>query len=65
MLYGAGSNALGIVDPSMRFNLYTRGDINPRQLTVLPTNIDDIPIVAASTKFIGSIFNTFSNLNFA
>lgn len=56
MLYGAGSNALGLIDPSMKFNLYSRGDINPRQLTVLPTNISDIPIVAASTKFVGNLF---------
>jgi hypothetical protein len=59
MLYGAGSNAVGLVDPSMRFNLYSRGDINPRQITVLPTNITDIPMVAASTKFIGNILNAF------
>lgn len=62
LLYGLGSNALGIVDSSMRVNLYSRGDINPRQLTVLPTTIDDIPIVAASTKFLGNIFGTFGKV---
>lgn len=62
IMYGAGSNALGLVDPSMRFNLYSRGDINPRQLTVLPTTLADIPIVNASTKFIGNLFNAFGKV---
>jgi hypothetical protein len=62
MLYGLGSNALGIIDPSMKFNLYSRGDINPRQLSVLPTQIEDIPIVAASTKFVTNIFDVFGKI---
>lgn len=62
IMYGAGSNALGLVDPSMRFNLYSRGDINPRQLTVLPTSITDIPLVAASTKFIGNILGAVNKM---
>jgi hypothetical protein len=62
IMYGAGSNALGLVDPSMRFNLYSRGDINPRSLTVLPTTIQDIPIVAASTKFIGNFVGAFGKM---
>jgi hypothetical protein len=58
ILYGAGSNALGLIDPSLRPNLYSRGDINPRRLTVLPTNIADIPLVAASTRFVGNLYET-------
>lgn len=30
--------------------LYTRGDINPRHITILPTSFADIPVVAASVK---------------
>lgn len=56
MLYGLGSNALGLVDPSMKFNLYSRGDINPRQLTVLPTTLSDIPVVNASVKFVKNLY---------
>lgn len=63
IMYGAGSNALGIVDPSLRVNLYSRGDINPRQLTVLPTSITDIPIVAASTKFVGNILGALNKVS--
>lgn len=56
VLYGAGSNALGIVDPSMKFNLYSRGDINPRHLTVLPTELVDVPAISASIRFVDNIY---------
>jgi hypothetical protein len=55
--YGAGSNALGLIDPSMKINLYSRGDINPRQLSVLPTNISDIPVVNASVRFVQNLWS--------
>jgi len=48
VLYGVPSNIL-------QWNLYTRGDINPRQVTVLPTSIADIPFVGAYAKFFGSV----------
>lgn len=56
LIYGAGSNALGLIDPRMKINIYSRGDINPRQLTVLPTNIEDVPVVAASVRFLRNIW---------
>ena len=43
LLYGLPSNLL-------RGNLYSRGDINPRQVTVIPVNPLDIPIVNATAK---------------
>lgn len=48
LLYGLPSNLL-------QANLYTRGDINPRQVTVVPTNPADVPLVGAYLK---SIANT-------
>ncbi len=51
LLYGAPSNLL-------RTNLYSRGDINPRQLTIIPTNPSDIPFVSA----IGSTLNNVKNV---
>lgn len=57
LFYGAGSNALGLIDPQMKINLYSRGDINPRQVTVLPTSIADIPIVNASVRFVGNLYS--------
>lgn len=56
MLYGAGSNALGLIDSRMKVNIYSRGDINPRQLTVLPTSISDIPVVNASVQFVKNLY---------
>lgn len=44
LLYGVPSNLL-------HTNLYTRGDINPRQVTVIPTSIPDVPFVNAFGKF--------------
>lgn len=48
MLYGAPSNIL-------QGNLYSRGDINPRQITVLPTTMQEIPVVAGFGKFFSSM----------
>ncbi len=62
MLYGLGSNALGLVDPSMKVNLYSRGDINPRQLSVLPTTFADIPVVNASVKFAKNLYQLSERL---
>jgi len=47
-MYGVPSNIL-------QANLYTRGDINPRQVTILPTTLADIPFVGAYAKFFGSV----------
>lgn len=62
VLYGLGSNALSVVDPSARFNLYSRGDINPRQLTVLPTNLEDIPVISASVRLVNNLWGTISKV---
>jgi hypothetical protein len=43
LLYGLPSNLL-------QANLYTRGDINPRTVTVIPNNPADIPFVSAITR---------------
>ena len=55
LLYGIPSNLL-------QTNLYTRGDINPRQVTILPTALNEVPIVGAYTKFFGSMKETFSKI---
>lgn len=51
LLYGIPSNIL-------QTNIYSRGDINPRNLTILPTTLQDIPIVAGWGKFFGSMYET-------
>lgn len=46
--YGLSSNFL--IHPDLKINLYSRGDINPRSTTVVPSNLADLPIVSAWGK---------------
>lgn len=55
LLYGLPSNML-------RANLYTRGDINPRQVTVIPVNPVDIPFVNASMKMYDNVATTLGKM---
>ena len=63
LAYGAMSNMLGIFDPSLKTNLYTRGDVNPRSLTLVPTDPAKVPIIQATAKFFGNIKDSFSQLS--
>jgi hypothetical protein len=51
ILYGIPSNIL-------QTNIYSRGDINPRHLTILPTTLQEIPLVQGWGKFLGSMYET-------
>lgn len=53
LMYGAASNMMW--DPDLKINLYSRGDISPRQLTIVPSQFSDIPVVAAYTKLYGAL----------
>lgn len=55
LTYGLPSNLLST-------NLYARGDINPRQLTVIPTALNEVPIVGAFTKFFGDLKDTTTKI---
>ena len=61
LLYGASSNFL--LHPDAKVNLYSRGDINPRQVTVIPTTLADVPIVGATAKFFGSMYEMSQKIN--
>ncbi len=63
IMYGAASNALGLLHPDLKINLYTRGDINPRQVTIVPTDPASIPIVQASAKVFANIFKTAQKIS--
>ena len=58
--YGVASNML--IDPDLKINLYSRGDINPRQVTVVPSNMADIPIVSSWAKFAGAAKDSLSSI---
>ncbi len=55
LLYGVPSNLL-------QTNLYTRGDINPRQMTVIPVNPADVVAVSAYGKFLGNMKETLGKV---
>lgn len=52
----------GIPSFVTRGNLYSRGDINPRQVTIVPTSPEQVPIVGAYTKFVNSILGVAANV---
>jgi len=62
LMYGMASTALGLLHPDLKVNLYTRGDLNPRQVTVLPVNPAKVPIIQAFGKFAANIINTTKQL---
>ena len=55
LLYGLPSNLL-------HANLFTRGDINPRQATIIPTNPADIPFVQGISKTMINIKDMISKV---
>lgn len=62
LLYGGASNVLGLIHPDLRSNLYTRGDINPRHLFVVPTSPEQLPIYQTVSKLTGNMINMASNM---
>lgn len=48
----------GVLSNWMQTGLYSRGDINPRQITILPVNPLDFPAVSGGVRFIGDILDT-------
>jgi len=50
LLYGSVSNFLST-------GLYSRGDINPRQITILPINPLDYPAISGGIKFVKNLFD--------
>ncbi|RKZ66089.1 MAG: hypothetical protein DRQ44_07210, partial [Gammaproteobacteria bacterium] len=62
LMYGAASNTMGLLHPDLKVNLYTRGDINPRHVTIIPTNPSTIPIIQATGKFMANLWKTAGTL---
>lgn len=53
----------GIPSSIIQTNLYSRGDINPRTLTIIPNQLSGIPIVSAYSKLLGSLYETAGKIN--
>lgn len=56
LMYGLASAVTGSA-------LYTRGDLNPRQVTVVPTDISSVPAVAFASKFLGNLYETAKRID--
>lgn len=56
LMYGLGSNALNT-------NLYNRGDLTPRYVTVVPTTVADIPAVSIPAKILNNFVSTISAIS--
>ena len=61
-VYGLGSNLFGLIDEGLKTNLYTRGDINPRQITVVPTSFDEVAIFSGYGKLLTGMYNMAGNV---
>lgn len=61
LMYGLASNMF--LHPDLKMNMYTRGDINPRHVTVVPTNPADVPFINAQIKFFGNVFDTLTKMD--
>ncbi len=62
LMYGMASNTLGLIHPDLKVNLYTRGDINPRHVTIVPTDPSQVAIVQATGKVLKNLFETTKKL---
>lgn len=55
LAYGALSNTFSLFHPDLKINMYSRGDVNPRSLTIVPTDPAKVPLVNASVRFFTNI----------
>lgn len=56
LLYGVASNWL-------QSGLYSRGDINPRQISILPLNPMDYPAISGGINFISNMLSTAQKIS--
>lgn len=62
LLYGLASNALGVIHPDLKTNLYSRGDVNPRNPTIISPNPMDWPAISSIGKMIGGLKSTMTSV---
>lgn len=62
LAYGALSNAGGLFHPDLKTNMYSRGDVNPRSLTIVPTDPAKVPIFQASARFFTNLKDGISQV---
>lgn len=63
LLYGGLSNGLSIFHPDLKTNIYSRGDINPRHITLVPVNPADTPIYQATSRLLKNMHDSFTQVS--
>jgi hypothetical protein len=62
-MFGTLSSVPGLFDPDLKINMYSRGDINPRNVSLVPLNPADYPIVSIGKKVIDTAYRVMSENN--
>ena len=63
LMYGLGSNMLSIIDPDLKINLYVRGDINPRHVTIVPNSPAEVPLFQATVRVLSNAYKTMKRID--
>jgi hypothetical protein len=63
LLYGGLSNGLGLFHPDLKTNVYSRGDINPRHITLVPTDPTQVPIYQATERLLSTLKEGYQKVN--
>lgn len=61
LMYGAGSNFTKPITGD-GLALYTRGNLNPRSATIIPTSLEEVPAYSMTTRFIDSVGTMADNI---
>lgn len=62
LLYGGLSNGLGLFHPDLKTNIYSRGDLNPRNITLLPVDPSKVPIYQATERLVKNVYDGFKQV---
>jgi len=63
LLYGGLSNGLSLAHPDLKINMYSRGDINPRHVTLLPVDPAKTPIYQATERFFSNMKEAYTKVS--
>jgi hypothetical protein len=62
LLYGGLSNAPGLFHPDLKTNIYSRGDVNPRHVTLVPVDPTKVPIYQATERLFSNIKESYQKV---
>lgn len=62
LLYGGLSNGLGLFHPDLKTNIYSRGDINPRHITLVPVDPSKLPMYQATERLLSNLKESYQKI---